>query len=53
MVTWTDSEAWREQGLTQGEEEGIEADLAAGGNLGDEPLSYAADGHWRRSHRTD
>lgn len=32
------------EGLTQGEEEGIEADLFAVWNLGDEPLSYAADG---------
>lgn len=32
------------EGLTQGEEEGIEADVAAVWNLGDEPLRDVADG---------
>lgn len=40
-------------GLTEGEEEGIKADLAAGRDLRDQPLCYAADGHWATSHGTE
>ena len=39
--------------LTEGEEEGIEANEAARWNLGDEPLGHVHDGHWRKSHMTD
>lgn len=31
--------------LTEGEEEGVEADLSPSRNLRDQPLCYAADGH--------
>ncbi len=52
MLTWTDRRdgEWR---LTEGEEEGIKADLTAWWNLRDEPLGDTADGHWRTSHMTD
>lgn len=43
----------RMEGLTQGEEEGIEADVAAVWNLCDEPLRDVADRDWGRSHRRD
>lgn len=44
MLTWTDRKdgEWR---LTEGEEEGIKANLTAWWNLRDEPLGDTADGH--------
>lgn len=49
MVTWTDK-GDGEQRLTEGEEEGIKANLTTWRNLRDEPFCYTADGHWRSSH---
>lgn len=40
------------QKLTEGEKEGVEADVSSCRNLRDQPLCYAADGHWKRpGHR--
>lgn len=38
--------------LTQGEEEGIKANLLILWDLSDEPLRDATDGHWGKSHMT-
>lgn len=48
MVSWAG-----EQKLTEGEKEGIKADLASWRHLRDEPLCYTADGHCKRAQEAD